>query len=260
MIMTKETKPKKQPKIKTIGNVRDAKREIEFLKNKGLDFTLITSNYTTEIICNEVPFFNTKYLAKTQDIKSFVAFNKIKKDLKTWSANEMPEIEKSNCHFFNYNKHHKPIKSNYIYNIDLSSAYAIILFNDCFISKETLDYMLKLKKSSRLACVGMLAAQKDIFTFENGKVVLHEKKISETEGYFYYCVNRTYDIMEEICKRIGNDSIFTWVDSVYYHDDENQVNKFIIENYLNSENLKFKFQQLAYPKIEDFDNYKKILP
>ena len=239
---------KKTPIKKTVGYKTDIYEKINYLIKNKLDFKLILSNYTTEIVCPSIPFFNIKFMQNNQPPISFIAYQKIKKDLMTWTANEMPNINKNECTYFAYNKKIKPRTGSEATNLDLSSAYATILFNDFFISEETYKFISRLDKKQRLVCVGMLASHKDIYTYQQGRPILQEEIINPLENYFYYCVDRTAEIMNELIKMLENDFIFTWVDSVYY--DKSIGNDYLLSSYLDSINIKYKIQDLMYLNIE----------
>lgn len=244
-------------KKKCLNNFKDSQNKINFLVKNKLDFKMILSNYTTEIICPEIPYFNIKYLQKAQSNYVFFAYQRIKKDLLTWSANEMPIINKKHITYFDYNAKIKNTKDSSAKNLDLTAAYATILKNDFFISEETFNIIMKLRKIERLAAVGMLAGRKDIFTYQGGKVIMHEEIISPLENYFYYCVDKTAEIMKYLSAILGKDYIFTWVDSVYYND-KTGVNDFYLSNYLKEQNLNFKIQDLRYLNINKQEEKIKI--
>lgn len=235
---------------KCLNNAVDCKNKVNYLIKNKLDFTIKMSNYTTEIICPALPFFNIKYLQKPQSNISFIAYQKIKRDLLTWSANEMPIIEKSNCTYFDMSKKiHKIKDKRACKNLDLTSAYANVLFNDFFICQETFDFINKLRKKDRLVCVGMLASNKDTFIYQNGKPIVHNQETNPLEGYFYYCVNKTASIMRELSEFLSDDFIFTWVDGIYYNDPTD-ANDFHLANILNAQNVPFKIEVCDFLEIE----------
>lgn len=237
----------KLPKNKTIGYKADLYLGVDFLIKNKMDFKLILSNYTTEIICPSIPHFNIKYLQNNQPNISFIAYQKIKTDLLTWSANEMPNIDKRACTYFDFSGKIKPRKNSVCSNLDLSSAYATILYNDCFIKKETYDFIMKLPKKQRLVCVGMLASHKDEFIYQQGKPIIRNEIINPMENYFYYCVDRTASIMHKLAEILEDDFIFTWVDSIYYNSSIG--NDYLLSSYLEKNNIIFKIQELMYLNI-----------
>ena len=69
----------------------------------------------------------------------------------------------------------------------------------------------------RLASVGMLASKKTIYQMnEDGEPVSSETIKSPTSDFFFYCVQRTSEIMKEASKYLGEGFLFTWVDGIYF--------------------------------------------
>lgn len=148
-----------------------------------------------------------------------MAYNMIKKE-----ATQLPiaPIDKSQLQYFASNIFNADFYADVIFNIDIKAAYATVLLNDGFISSNTYNYIMRLPKMDRLAAVGMLAGKKAIFSIdESGKIISHTETVSPTADYFFYCVKKTFDIMSEAEKVIGNDAfLFSWVDGIYFLDDE----------------------------------------
>jgi hypothetical protein len=166
----------------------------------------------------------------------FAAYAKIKKDVK---AKLPPKISKEELSYFEHDfKQSSFIKE--VYNIDLKSAYATILFNEGYLSKDTFSYLARLPKHDRLASVGMLAAKKKIFTFNKlGSIYEFEEKISDLEQFFYYAVRRTFEIMQDLKKILSSDYLFTWVDGIYFLPNMEKLVK--CENYLRY--IKFPYSE-----------------
>lgn len=144
--------------------------------------------------------------------KAFIAYQMILRDLREYTANEKPEINRDELRYFETYLS-KPIYHETAYLVDIKSAYATILFNDGFICKKTFDFINILPKKARLAAVGMLASRKDVFYYEGPELLGHEKIINENENYFWYCVKRTAEIMTEITGETK--PLFFWVDGIY---------------------------------------------
>ena len=237
-------------------NKKTFKAHLDFLIKDKMSFTLKLSNYTSEIICQEMPYMSIKQFSSEMPKITYLAHNKIKKDLLMWSANEMPLINKHNCTYYDISANAKNIKSDKATNFDLSSAYVTLLYTNYFISKETFEFCLKLPKKIRLVCVGMLASNKDIITYQDGKPIIYDKITNPLENYFYWCLDKTSIVMRDIATLLERDFIFSWVDSVYYLPS--LTNDFIIENYINSVNLKGKFTPLKNLRINKKDDLIKI--
>lgn len=144
--------------------------------------------------------------------KAFIAYQMILKDLREYTANEKPEINREELRYFETYLS-KPVYYETAYLVDIKSAYATILFNDGFISEKTFNFINILPKKARLAAVGMLASRRDVFFYQGSELLEHEKVINENENYFWYCVKRTAEIMAEITK--DTQPLFFWVDGIY---------------------------------------------
>jgi hypothetical protein len=154
-----------------------------------------------------------KFVYSLQSNQCFAAYAKLKKDVK---SKLIPSIDKSRLVYFEHD-FRESMSIPRVYNIDLKSAYATILMKDGYITKETFRYMSGLPKHDRLASTGMLASKKKIFSFsKRGDIYQYESSISVLENFFYYAVQRTFEIMS-MCKAIlGEHYLFTWVDGIYF--------------------------------------------
>lgn len=218
-----------------------------------MNFEIILTNYTAEIKSE----FNIKSSKNNIEKRAFIAFQKIKKDLKEFTANEIPQRSELNTYF--ETNETTILKLNHfnltgIHNIDLTAAYLTILKNDGFISLETFNYCFNiLNKKERLQCIGMLAAKKNLFKYENGELVNFQEKKSETEGVFFWCVDRTARIISDMRHLMSDHSfIFSWVDSIYYLDENNTP---VLEKYLLENNLKYKYKYLENVRVKEFKNF-----
>ena len=227
-------------KEKLVYNFADIQRSIEFLEKKKEPYRLTLTNYTTRI---ESKYYDRHYLAKKQNPKVFSAFNKIKKDLTEWSANEKPVVRPEEMVYFNHNfRSSGTIKK--IFATDIKSAYATVLLNDGFISIETYNYISELDKEDRLACVGMLAAKKDFFYFDGHELNYAVEDKSEFTPYFHYCVKRTAEIMSGAIKAINKEAaLFYWVDCIFCWIDQQAE----LRDYLDS--LKYNYTQSEYFRL-----------
>ena len=221
---------------------------LRFYKKVKADFELSCSNYSIEIKTTDG---KDKFVKNLQSMKTFAAFQKIKKDVK---GKPIPEIDREALRYFEHN-FSKPVAIPVVYNIDLKSAYATILYNDGIISAETFDYISKLKKEERLAAVGMLASKKHLFTFKSGKPVdpfsTHE---AETANFFFYAVQRTDEIMLDLKNLCENSYLFTWVDGIYF-TDENRCEAIV--KYCNRSGLRCTVDRLEKFTVKFFE--KKVM-
>ena len=259
---------RKTKKIKSLFNNENYKMYISLVRESGLPYKIIRSNYTLQI---ESSFLNIYFMQNVMNNKAFIVGALIAKDLKN-SGVEMPQIDRSELKYFNFNLGniiHQ--ESDIIYNIDIKSAYANALNNNRLLEKKTFDFLCGLSKKDRLAAVGMLAARKDEFYYsENDNCVHHQKLIKETENWFYFCVLEIQKLMQEIQEKIGDDFLFYWVDGIFFKSKEN---KEVIENIIKNKGYNCSFEEcfdfryfenstskfLSYSKKEDEETVNKTL-
>lgn len=231
------------PILMRMGNAR---AHIHYLIEIAANFLLTSSNYTTQIEMEEM---KDKYVQNMQSNRTFACFAKLKSDMK---EKQVPIIDPTQLIYFQHN-FKKPVYIEKVTNIDLKSAYATILFNDGFITKETFDYICKSAKKERLASVGMLASRKKIFTFKTGSVIDEQEIISEKSGFFFYAVQRTSEIMSEIQRIASKNYLYTWVDGIYFLPNKNV--DFLCEHYLTENNFKYSVDQLSEFEVQfKYDN------
>ena len=196
--------------FKSLTNRDQINREIEYLRRNNIPHKYIVSNYTLTI---ETPARVLKFNDNMLSVKAFIAYKMIKKDLAEYTANEPPVIDREKLDYFETYLD-KPLFFREGYAVDIKSAYATVLHNDGFISERTFGYIKTLPKKARLAAVGMLASRKDIFYFHGPELTGHVKDVNPLENYFWYCVERTSQLMREIKKETR--PLFFWVDCIYF--------------------------------------------
>lgn len=164
-----------------------------------------------------------------QSNQCFAAYAKVKRDVKT---KPIPVIDQSKLVYFEHDFRYS-CEIDTVYNIDLKSAYATILFNDGLISMDSYKYLSRLPKHDRLAAVGMLASKKKTFGFDSkGTVKSFESSVSNLENFFYYAVQRTFEIMQTLKSILRQSYLFTWVDGIYFTPDMDGLIQ--AEDYLRS--------------------------
>lgn len=182
----------------------------------GLPFEQTISNYTTRI---KSAMYDLHFMKNAQSNRVFVAYQKIKNDV---IKKPLPNLDAAAMKYYQTAFTFTEAYADELHNVDIKSAYAAILFNDGFISLDTFSYITTLPKLERLAAVGMLAGRKNIFKFnERGKVVEHTETVSPTSNYFFYAVQKTYDVIDRLKMELNKDFVFSWVDSVYYGNNKN---------------------------------------
>ena len=82
---------------------------------------------------------------------------------------------------------------------------------------------------------------------ESGEVIEEKTEISPTSDYFFYCVKRTSEIVNEVSKYLGKAFLFSWVDGIYFLEDYNQGIKAgkILEEFFKEKKLKTNFEILT---------------
>ena len=200
-------------KLKAILKSELVNKYIQLHKNLNIPFKITLSNYTTRIVSNA---YDLHFMKTEQSNQTFAAFAKVKKDCLKMP---LPVIQKNKLKYFTHKLENKNIYADTIYNFDLKSAYANILFKDGYITEQTFLYINKLPKLKRLAAVGMLAGKKNIYEIgPAGEVLSEEKIISPTSPYFFYCVQRMAEIIKGAADILGNGFLFSWVDGIYFND------------------------------------------
>lgn len=230
-------------KTKAILNADSVNEYIDFHKKMKIPFTLSLSTYTAQIKSNLCDIY---FMKSEQPNRVFCAYNKVKKDV---TAQKIKKIKINSLQYYSSNLKDNDFYSDVIYNVDLKSAYATILYNDGLISKETFDYLNKLPKMERLASVGMLASKKNIFEMDaDGEVISEKTEVSETADYFFYCVKRTSEIINFASKHLGKAFLFSWVDGIYFlqanHKGSIEAGN-ILKDYFEEQNFKTSFDVLT---------------
>lgn len=210
--------------------MQNARTHINYLIEAKQSFQLSSSNYTTGIKSDAFP---GKYVAQLQSNRAFAAFAKLKKAVKD---KPVPDISNDDVRYFQHN-FRKDIYIDTVFNIDIKSAYATVLFKDGLIDADTFAYLSKSSKQDRLSSVGMLASRKEVFEFKNGSPVSEEEIVSPLSGFFFYAVQKTFEIMDELRRICGMDYLYTWVDGIYFLPND-EVRRSCID-YLDSTGYKF---------------------
>ncbi len=190
-----------------------------YIKNK-LDFVLILGRHSATIKMPECKPVN--YMEKTRSFKIFHILERLKKEVRP-HLHFFDTIKKSHEYFFiNYRQNYDLMASTGrpVCNIDIKSAYLNALFKTGFISNQLYEEICNLKKEDRLIIVGMLAYQPTIYTFKEGKLEHSYVRRSEYRNVFFYCVEQIEKIMRYCMEVSGDYAIGTWVDGIYFLDDE----------------------------------------
>lgn len=200
----------KKKTLRQINMGSNLQNHIDFFKDSKANFTLENSTYTAKIITEKAVInFNTKNLS----IKCFAASQMIKKDILN-SNIQKPNLKVNELEYFEQNLRSELIDK--VVNFDITKAYPSILFADGFITEKTFNYLCEISKTERLASIGMLARKKNVTTFENGKPISTFIDRKETAEFFYYLVDKTNKIINEIRNNCELRFLFSWVDGIYF--------------------------------------------
>lgn len=226
----------------------NANKILQLLQDLKLNFKCTLSNYTKTF---EIDGYKQKFIKTKQPVEVFAAYARIKRDVKD---KPLPIFDFENIKYYDY-AFTQSIYHSSVGNIDLSSAYANILFRDKIIKRDTLHYLQRLTKAGRLAAVGMLAGKKTTYEFRKGEIFGEPIDISNVFApFFYYCVQRTADVMDEIKKLLGSAYLFTWADGIYFKNVPPKKYE-QIETYLKKMKLPYTYEELKEFKV-DQDEYK----
>lgn len=215
---------------------------IDFHKKMKIPFTITLSTYTTRI---KSDYCDHYFMKQEQPNRVFAGFAQVKSDCEKY---KISKINVGKLKYYAHGFQSDNFYSDVIYNIDINSAYATILYNDGIITKKTFDYLIKLPKMERLATVGMLASKKNIFEVnEAGKIISEKQEISATSDYFFYCVKRTSEIMNKLALHLGKAFLFSWVDGIYFLQEEkaSKTAGKILTEYLKEIGYKSTFDKLT---------------
>lgn len=208
---------------------------IDLHKEMKLPFKLTITNYTSRIQSN---FIDIHFMKTEQSNRVLCAFSKVKSQV---IKKPVPKIKNDNLQYFSQNFKQEYFYAEKIFNIDIKSAYVTILLNNGYIDKPCYDYVNRLPKMERLAAVGMLAGKKNIFTInKDGEIISDETIISKTSDYFFYCVKETSKIINEASQYLGEAFLFSWVDGIYFIEDETAAIKAmdILKEFFESKSIK----------------------
>lgn len=195
---------------------------------------------------------NTKYkfITKLQSKRTFIGYAKILSDLKRPEVDVLlsdmqDNISEANNMYYDLQTYHT-VEFDSAVCVDLNSAYLQALFNLGLITEKTKDWIqVNLKKDERLVCVGMLAKQKEILHFNNGKIQQDYLEPSKHRFIFNAIIQEVASVMNRIKSYHMEDFIAYWVDGIYLK------NEFIAFDVVD------EFEKAGYPcKIEEITNFK----
>jgi len=222
-------------------------------KELKMPFTMAISNYTTRIKSN---YIDIHFMRNEQSNRVFAAYSKVKSQV---LKKPLPEVNKKKLQYYSHSFKEESFYMPVIYNCDLKSAYANVLFNDGYIDKETFKYLTSLPKMQRLAAVGMLAGKKNIFEIdENGDIESQREEIAPTSDYFFHCVKRISETINEASQYLGEAFLFSWVDGIYFFQEYEKGAETagkIINDFFQEKGFQSSFDILKDFKVTAKENY-----
>jgi hypothetical protein len=209
-------KEPKQIKDTRITNLNEIKNTIELLIEEGKTFNHIFSNYTNTIECKE---FKTKWIKEERPKLMFMAYNKLMKDLNNNSKAQIINSKDYKTENYSNMESEEDFKLDHVINLDITACYPYTLYIHKLISRETLDYLLKLKKNERLPAIGMIAYQRLNYKYEDGILqdITHEK--GPYQNIFFWIIETVNNLFLDIKEIAGPYYIMHWVDGVFLFPD-----------------------------------------
>ena len=209
---------KRVKKVKSLLEENNYKDYMRMCEATGLPYTLYRSNYRVII---ESAFCNIDFMQNVMSNKAFIVGAMIKKDIKNTGLIP-PDIDKRTLRYYDFAPPKYLQDSEHtIYNIDIKSAYANVLYTHGIITAKTSRMMQRLPKKDRLAAVGMLASKKNIFHMEGRKVIAAATEEKDTANWFLFCVEKTAELMDKCRAILGGDFLFYWVDGIFFKNKRN---------------------------------------
>ena len=191
-----------------------------------------------------------KFITKIQTKKTFIGYAKILGDLKRPEISVLisdlqDNVKESNNVYYAQDNFISADFDNAVC-IDLNSAYLQALYNLNLITVETKNWIEKnLNKNERLVAVGMLAKQKEILHFNEGKIQQDYKEPSKHRYIFNAVIQEVAGIMMQVKTSHIEDFIAYWVDGIYLK------NEFIAYDIVE------EFEKAGFPcKIENVTEFK----
>jgi len=246
---------KKRSKPKVYFKGRNYKTTMDVMKALNLSHKIYHSNYTLEIVSDAVdkdgtPLVQVQFLRDKMNEITFVAGRMIEREIVDRNI-APPEL---NPYELRYNQFTDVDRlkdvNEIIYCIDIKNAYAQSLLNNGVISNKVFNFLQQLSKTERLAAVGLLAANKNIWCYDGeGNLLEIINSQNENAPFFHLCVSDVDNHMQFIKRQIGpTNYIFHWVDGIYFQHIECRQ---LIEDYLTEKGFRFTFEKLIKFKLEE---------
>jgi len=225
------------------------KAYIDLLKASKKNYKIHHGTYTTKV---ETDLGVLKYPTTSFSNRVFIAANKIRRDVLQSEVGQ--EIMLGNYDKNNYDNDSKVenYRSDSLYNIDISGAYASCLYLSGLITHETYHYLNKLAKDERLPACGMLAKSHTTWTYEKGECIDVEVIRAATAPVFYYLIAEVNHAMQACKWELGHDFLFYWVDGIFFKPQTSKRKIKKVEEILMDRGYRYKYEHVA-----DFNLFKR---
>jgi len=217
--MKKKTKKTKAKKMHNYYD-KSARHFVNALKNAKESFKIEVSNYTLNVVLEDGTKY--KFIKEAKHQNFFIAMKKVEKDV-NFAVNELGfsdhlKDESIKPKFYSSCYQIAPFSSKKIFNIDLNSAYPNALFQLGLLSQETMDYLMTINKIDRLAAVGCLAKNKNIYTYQFGELQEVDNEKSEFVNIWRLMVNLVDSLLQDLVAIDPDNFVFYWVDGIFFKE------------------------------------------
>lgn len=228
-------------KIKYFITDRSEADFIDQLINKKASFTVKCTNYTTEVIQNEISYLFSA--SKKTNFRLFGTYQTLKAQVKKINTESYEGlISYFRLNLNNILNQHSKINLGEVINIDITAAYATTLLNKKYIDKKLFTKIMTLPKLERLAVIGMLATKKHIFEFSAGEQInCHTETDAQKRNIFFEASHAVNEIMETCAAIAKEDFLFFWVDGIYLKTDKYKIE---IQKYIEAHSYQYKTEIL----------------
>lgn len=195
-----------------LGNEREF---VQRILKEETNVTIRRTNYSMKVETERRNYLFSN--SNTSGKRTFVAYNKIVADIKK-SGLATPQITARHVKYWWFDRVSSYPKD--FYSVDINSAYPTALLNAGAITPKTYEYLTtQIGKIDRLRAVGMLATQKGVYHYEDGKLVDFEVDTSDYSGWFFLCCVMIGEVMDLCRQRFNSEVLHFWVDGIAVQGD-----------------------------------------
>jgi len=228
---------------------------INYLKSIGQSFEMEVSNYTLNIY---VEGEKHKYITESKTPYFFAAMNKIQKDVEfavlQMGFSDHLINESITPKFYSSAYQILPFSKKEVFNIDLNSAYPTALYQLGLLSKETMDYLMRIPKIDRLAAVGCLAKHKNIYKYVNGILTETKQEISEFRNIWRLMVNMVDSLLRDLVNVDPENFVFYWVDGIFFKETPEKAKLAEMDYHIKECGFEYKNEKITNFELRRFDD------